>query len=254
MHYLSGMKLGLLTDIHEDYPQLEKAIRVLEHEGCDQLICLGDVVGFSVPRYQFYRERNGHACIQLIREKCSLTVAGNHDFHAARKTPAASSGFTYPTNWYEMRFNARKKHAQGKVWLYEMMELSPLLTEEDEHWLRQLPESATLNVGSDMLLFSHYVAPNVTGHLSHFAEKPADFTPHFNWMAQHGCALAFTGHHHVDGVLTVTSTEVRHAAFGHYQLPETPVIINLPCVVRDRNPSGVATYDTDTRQLAVLPI
>ncbi|HEV2949990.1 MAG TPA: hypothetical protein VGX70_21615 [Gemmataceae bacterium] len=37
------MKLGLLADIHEETEQLGKAIAVLQEQGADRFVVLGDV-------------------------------------------------------------------------------------------------------------------------------------------------------------------------------------------------------------------
>ncbi len=43
------MKLAIITDIHEDRVNLVKALRMIEKEACDEIACLGDIVGFSTP-------------------------------------------------------------------------------------------------------------------------------------------------------------------------------------------------------------
>ncbi len=41
------MLLGVISDIHEDIIALEKALTFLEKRNCDQIICLGDIVGYA---------------------------------------------------------------------------------------------------------------------------------------------------------------------------------------------------------------
>ena len=36
------MKLGFISDIHEDIVSLERALEILLKEQCDQIICLGE--------------------------------------------------------------------------------------------------------------------------------------------------------------------------------------------------------------------
>jgi predicted phosphodiesterase len=41
------MLVGILSDIHSDFKSLKKAIAILEKRNCDQLVCLGDIVGYN---------------------------------------------------------------------------------------------------------------------------------------------------------------------------------------------------------------
>ena len=42
----------------------------LEHRNIDKYICLGDIVGYGP---------QPNECIERIREKCEITILGNHD-------------------------------------------------------------------------------------------------------------------------------------------------------------------------------
>ena len=117
------MKLGILSDIHEDFTSLYKAIRLLEKNCCDELICLGDIVGFntSFPKYQ--NKRDASLCLEMVMDNCKHVIVGNHDLFAARKTPESNPGFEYPPNWYNLELEKRKQMANDKIWLYEPGEL-----------------------------------------------------------------------------------------------------------------------------------
>ena len=64
------MKLGLISDIHGDVKSLRIALDILQGQGAQRIICLGDVVE---------RGPDGVAAIQLLRESQILCVQGNHD-------------------------------------------------------------------------------------------------------------------------------------------------------------------------------
>ena len=49
---------------------LEAVFEDLEAKGVEECVCLGDIVGYGP---------NPNECVDLIREKCSVTVKGNHD-------------------------------------------------------------------------------------------------------------------------------------------------------------------------------
>jgi predicted phosphodiesterase len=134
------MKIGFIADIHEDLPSLKKAFKLLEKKGCEELICMGDICGYSFPYYHYQKDRDASTCLELVRKKCQIIIPGNHDLHAARKTPLSNPGFDYPDDWYEMDFEVRKKLAKGKIWLYEDTELESNFSEADKDFIRGLPE------------------------------------------------------------------------------------------------------------------
>jgi Icc-related predicted phosphoesterase len=47
------MRLAFISDIHEDVESLRRILRKAEKRGYDQLICLGDISGFSLPFYTY---------------------------------------------------------------------------------------------------------------------------------------------------------------------------------------------------------
>ena len=49
---------------------LENALKFLEAEKVDEVLCLGDVIGYNADPSE---------CIKLIREKCSHVISGNHE-------------------------------------------------------------------------------------------------------------------------------------------------------------------------------
>lgn len=78
------MRLAILSDIHANLQALEAVLRDLEKQIPDQVICLGDLVGYGA----FPSE-----CIQLIRKHCSQVVLGNHD--------SVCAGKDFMENYYE---------------------------------------------------------------------------------------------------------------------------------------------------------
>jgi len=64
------MKLGIISDVHGNYPALSQVIYELRNHECDRIICLGDVCGY----YSMINE-----CIALLRKENVITLKGNHD-------------------------------------------------------------------------------------------------------------------------------------------------------------------------------
>jgi diadenosine tetraphosphatase ApaH/serine/threonine PP2A family protein phosphatase len=67
------MRYGIFSDIHGNLEALEAVLEELDRRQVDKRICLGDVVGYGP---------NPNECVELVRERADLVLAGNHD-HAA---------------------------------------------------------------------------------------------------------------------------------------------------------------------------
>jgi predicted phosphodiesterase len=61
---------GVLGDIHGNREALLAALDALEANGVRRIVCLGDVVGYNA---------DPDECVALVRSRCALTIAGNHD-------------------------------------------------------------------------------------------------------------------------------------------------------------------------------
>ena len=64
------MRVAVVSDIHSNLPALEAVLAAIEDAGVEEVWCLGDVVGYGA---------EPDACADLVRERCDLCLAGNHD-------------------------------------------------------------------------------------------------------------------------------------------------------------------------------
>jgi len=64
------MKYAVISDIHSNLEALQKAFEVIDENKADEIICLGDIVGYGA---------NPNECVDLIRLRCSTIILGNHD-------------------------------------------------------------------------------------------------------------------------------------------------------------------------------
>jgi predicted phosphodiesterase len=64
------MRVAICTDIHGNRQAFEAVIAAAEADGCDELWCLGDLVGYGA---------EPDACVALAAERCAIALAGNHD-------------------------------------------------------------------------------------------------------------------------------------------------------------------------------
>lgn len=63
-------RIGILSDIHGNFPALQAVMEELEKHDCEKLICLGDICGY----YPFVNE-----CIDHLRQSGAICLKGNHD-------------------------------------------------------------------------------------------------------------------------------------------------------------------------------
>lgn len=62
--------IGLISDIHGNFPALQAVLEKLDKVGCDRIISLGDVSGY----YCMVNE-----CIEELRKREIVNIMGNHD-------------------------------------------------------------------------------------------------------------------------------------------------------------------------------
>jgi predicted phosphodiesterase len=64
------MRVAIASDIHGNKHAFQAVIRAAEHDGADELWCLGDLVGYGA---------EPDACVALAEDHCAICLAGNHD-------------------------------------------------------------------------------------------------------------------------------------------------------------------------------
>lgn len=248
------MKLGIISDIHEDLPRLKMALHLLDKLGCDTVACLGDIIGYVVPAFGYFEERNATECIQLVRDNCQYVVAGNHDLSAIKKIPEHAGGFNYPADWYSMSHPEREQIAAGKVWLNEAVEMDPLLSREDVDYIRSLPEYQVVSTNTGALLLSHYLFPDLSGSNIRFYKDFGPVGDHFDFMDKHACRTGFSGHQHVEGFYKFTRFSKRFYSFGKAHLEAEPHWIVGPCVANGKRENGFLVFNTETNRLRAIPL
>jgi len=64
------VRIAAITDIHANLPALEAILEAIDEAGAEEIWCLGDVLGYGV---------EPDACAALVRERCAVSLVGNHD-------------------------------------------------------------------------------------------------------------------------------------------------------------------------------
>jgi predicted phosphodiesterase len=77
------MRVAVISDIHSNFHALEAVLTDIESQSPDEIWCLGDVVGYG-PR--------PNECADIVRERASLVLVGNHDLAAIGKLDTVDFG------------------------------------------------------------------------------------------------------------------------------------------------------------------
>ena len=72
------MLIALLSDVHGNRPAFEAVLDDVDSEGAEEIWCLGDLVGYGA---------QPDDCVALARERCNLSLAGNHDLVVTGEIP-----------------------------------------------------------------------------------------------------------------------------------------------------------------------
>jgi len=241
------MKVAFISDIHEDYISLLQAARLIEQKKCDVIVCLGDIVGYSIPFYDFLETRDGSKCIEWVSANCKYVVAGNHDLYAARKVPVSRvRDFIYPVDWYNLSYPRRCEISQNAIWLYEDNELSALLNEKDIEYLHHLPEQITTEIEGHKCMFSHFIIPDISGSSKEFFYSYNDIEAHLKFLADNQYNLSFIGHMHIEGISKLAEKKIINIGFGKKTHLSTFDWIGTPSISNTRNANGFIIWDTST--------
>ncbi len=71
------MRYAILSDIHSNLEAFQAVLKNLSKESVDQILFLGDIVGYGADPDQ---------CIEMLQELSTIVVAGNHDWAAVGLT------------------------------------------------------------------------------------------------------------------------------------------------------------------------
>jgi predicted phosphodiesterase len=210
------MKYGVLGDIHANLSALEAVLADLDRIGVDQLLSVGDVVGYGAAPA---------ACIDILKDRAVLTVKGNHDAAVVRELD---------DRYFNNYAREAVRWTQG------------VLGGAHKDWLAQLPLTLELE---------HCHVSHGTLHrpeLFDYILSTTDADPSLDVMTRPMC---FVGHSHVPiALLRLSDAPDRTAYSLEAEIDLSDALLCLYNVgsvgqPRDENPNtGYAVYDTTARR------
>ena len=157
------MRFAIISDIHSNLEALTKAFELVDQEPVNEVVCLGDVVGYGA---------NPNECVDLVRSRCRTVLRGNHD--AAAVNPANAESFTK---------NARI----AAEWTRQQ------LSDENKKFLEGLPYTSS----RDGILFVHSSPYQPESWFYVLSEE--DLEVAFQNFSEQIC---FIGHSHFPGIFS----------------------------------------------------
>lgn len=256
-------RIALIADIHEDVVSLKKALKMIEGEKCDQIFCLGDVLGYPMVRGRYESTRNATECISLIQRHCSGVVLGNHDYFHLRKLPEYRNGFKFPAGWFDLSPEQQTELSANRVWNYSD-DLPVELNRNDIEFLSTQPEIISREFGGRKVLFSHFLYPNFSAYISGFNGGSIKLNDHFRYLAQQEYSLSICGHMHMEGVgisygpveglLSRLFQGFIYYSYGVRKLKNKTCCITLPALADNRQVNGFAILDTTDFTINVVSL
>ena len=211
------MRLAIISDIHANIQALSKVLDRCEREDVDEIICLGDVVGYG---------GNPNECCELLRERCAVVLMGNHD--------AATVGVMDADYYYE----------SAKKVLYWSRRV---LTDDNFRWLYSLPYT---HQRTDLDVGFYHAAPIMPSSFYYVVrnEEAEALTRMKVGLFSHN----FIGHSHLTTTYEYNGKKVRDVSGNYDYVKGRKYLTNVGSVgqPRDRNPdSCFVIFDTDSKTL-----
>ncbi len=206
------MRRAILSDIHGNLEALKTVLSDIQSQDCEQIICLGDIVGYGP---------DPKACIDIVQE-FDACILGNHDLAALFDPEGFSNNAEQAILW------TRKQIESGDTAeaCYKRLEFLA-------HLPRTRREGTLMFVhGSVRNPINEYVFPEDTYNRRKMEKLFS--------MIQKTC---FQGHTHVPGVFTSDMNFLRPEDIEYrYQLGDEKVMINVGSIGQPRDGDWRSCY------------
>jgi len=213
------MRYGIVSDIHANLEALEVAIDWLREQQVDEIVCLGDVVGYGA---------DPNECCRLVREAATVTLLGNHD--------AAVIGSMSTEYYYDAARDAI-------AWTRRQLD------EDNLRWLYSLPYTSVRPAEGLGLFHSAPIVPS--GYF--YVVRKEDAITHTR-IYDRLMRVTLIGHSHLTKAFRLTKEKAKDVT-GKPLIADddSKLIINVGSVgqPRDHNPLGcVGLFDTEAGEFS----
>ena len=236
------MRYAIISDIHSNIQALNAALKILETRQIDEIVCLGDVVGYNA---------NPSECIDVVKShpKIKDVVKGNHDDISSRFGNLGRESMNFST---QAIIGARYS--------------SEHTSDSDKEWLKKLP--LYKDVKSEKFVFGIiHSAPMVTcsGDLWSYILNEYDAKQNVewwtNWKRKNKPKLIFFGHSHIPTFVSFDKNGNNisfdmgcHLSYGSVYKVEKEMVyfVNVGAIGQPRD-HGVTSYGIlDTVERTVM--
>jgi diadenosine tetraphosphatase ApaH/serine/threonine PP2A family protein phosphatase len=102
------MRVAVVSDIHGNRQAFEAVLDAIAASDCEEMWCLGDLVGYGA---------DPDACVELAREHAALCLAGNHDLVVRGALPLEefSRGAALAAQWTRETITAKTRTYLDKL-------------------------------------------------------------------------------------------------------------------------------------------
>jgi predicted phosphodiesterase len=102
------MKVAVVSDIHGNRHAFEAVLDAIEASECEEMWCLGDLVGYGA---------EPDACVELARRHAAICLAGNHDLGVRGDLPLEefSRGAALAAQWTQEVIGAETRAYLAKL-------------------------------------------------------------------------------------------------------------------------------------------
>ncbi len=204
------MKIALFGDIHANYEALEAVLVDANEQGCQDHVCLGDIVGYNA---------DPSLCLEKIRELGCPVVKGNHDEDASGQH---SLEMMNPVAAEALEWTREQLSAEQREWLARV------------RMVRQIHDFTIVHSTLDQ--------PNSWNYVTNKFDAMSNFSYQFT-------QVCFHGHTHVPRVF-IRSAKVQEVKADEVEIePGMKYFINAGSVGQPRDGDWRASYcifDTKT--------